>query len=83
MVLARDCEARMGGTWKVISVEEALPLKGSVDMRCIECHGAVRPHGTGSAGTTDWHFEHFERNHGCPRSDAFDGKKAMHLHPLE
>lgn len=60
---------------KEISVDEALRLWDQVRRRksnvpyfvCNKCNRPVRTHKAG--GYADAHFEHLERNPGCPQSD--------------
>jgi hypothetical protein len=79
--LALTAEIKSFGQWVEIGIEDALVRKGRA-MRCVECHGIVRPHEHARTNMTA-HFEHHEANAGCSRSSAFDGgEKRMHRKTL-
>jgi hypothetical protein len=69
---ATTCEIMSGSGWKVITIGEALTMRGRGRWpggRCIECHQPVRPHKLGTTGQAA-HFEHLDRSKGCTRSEA-------------
>jgi hypothetical protein len=70
------------GVWRLIGVQDALPLKGNVKMRCPECWGPVRPHEASADGLALAHFEHLQRHKGCSRGDCFEGVRSKHPHAL-
>jgi hypothetical protein len=56
-------EANIGGTWRVITVQQALDTV-ETDARCIECHEPVRAHKASVNGMAA-HFEHRDKNVRC------------------
>ena len=81
MPRSEKCEIPKGaGVWREISIHEALPLKGRVPMRCLECHGPVRPHAGAKDRSLDAHFEHLQRHPGCSLGDCFSGSRSVHPH---
>ncbi len=72
-------------TWITIHVTEALGLdrKQKQRLRCVDCHGRVKPVRVGPAGKPCAHFEHFRRHRGCSRGDCFDGTHTPHPNALE
>jgi uncharacterized protein with PIN domain len=71
--------------WITIQVDEALGY-GKIErqrLRCLECHGRVKPMSAGPGRVPCAHFEHFRRNKGCSRGDCFDGTRRTHPNPLE
>ena len=89
MARSVECEAeRMKRgivKWTVIRVDEALGFEeGKLRrLRCLECHGGVRPMSAGPGGVPCAHFEHFRRHKGCSRGYCFDGTARMHPNALE
>ena len=71
------CQVVAHGNWEGINIFLALKMPKTRIKRCIECHGRVRPHSTGSNGMKA-HIEHFERHRGCSRGDCFDGSSRPH-----
>ena len=71
--------------WITIKVGEALGYgkEERKRLRCLECHGRVKPMRAGPGGVPCAHFEHFRRHKGCSRGDCFDGTKRIHLDALE
>jgi len=74
-----ECEVKVWGDWKRLTLDQALELDPSHLKRCPECHGQVRLHKASIDGMVV-HFEHYERNQGCSLGDCFDGNPK--LHPL-
>jgi hypothetical protein len=69
---ATTCEVLSGSGWKVITVDDALAMRGRGRWdggRCVECHEPVRLHKEGTTGQAA-HFEHLSRNAKCSRSDV-------------
>jgi len=62
-----ECEVRTIEGWTVIGIEEYLKL-GHKGGRCEECKKPVRAHKRSVNGMAA-HFEHWERNRSCSRSD--------------
>jgi hypothetical protein len=60
--------------WVEVSVDEVLKLKArdpGLQLRCVECKMPVRVHrALLQAGSPTPHFEHYDRNPTCSRSDA-------------
>jgi hypothetical protein len=89
--MARSVECEVERTkhgkkkWTTIPVDEALGYerKDRQRLRCIDCHGRVKPMSAGPGGVPCAHFEHFRRNEGCPRGDCFNGTPRMHPNALE
>jgi len=71
-----ECEIKENGTWHVIGIDDALERRGDT-MRCIACHGPVRPHKKYSDGARA-HFEHMVQHTGCKISSAFGGAPSLH-----
>jgi hypothetical protein len=71
--------------WITIKVDEAVGYgkKERNRLRCLECHGRVKPMRAGPGGVPCAHFEHFRRNKGCSRGDCFDGTPRVHPSALE
>lgn len=69
------CEVLSGDRWQLMDIEEALPNRGAVEMRCPECKRPVRPHRAGTTGQAA-HFEHTEANPDCSLSP---GTRTAHL----
>jgi hypothetical protein len=83
MPLSEECEVRKNASaWRRIRVNDALPLKGKIAMRCVECGGAVRPHEAAKDGTNAAHFEHLEAHGGCSIGSCFSGIASAHPHPV-
>lgn len=61
------CEVRHGPIWISVTIDLALNLGRETVMRCIECHGALRPHRAGRDGVPSAHFEHLSRHKGCSK----------------
>ena len=81
MARSETCEIPRGAKlWREISVQDALPLKGRVKMRCPKCKGPVRPNESSAYGSA--HFVHFHRHKGCSLGDCFAGQKSEHPHPV-
>lgn len=76
------CELWANKSWHVITVEQALTSYAERDLRCIECHGAVRPHRASADGVMKAHFEHRIGHKGCSRGHYFDGDRRPHPKPL-
>ena len=57
------CEIEFADGWETIEIEEALRRRGE-PMRCLACHGAVRPHKEGTTGQRA-HFEHMKADKEC------------------
>jgi hypothetical protein len=76
-----ECEVKVGGDWKRLTLDQALELDPSRLKRCPECHGQVRLHKASIDGMVA-HFEHYERNPGCSLGDCFDGNPKLHPWPL-
>jgi hypothetical protein len=76
-----ECEVKVWGDWKRLTLAQALELDPSHLKRCPECHGQVRLHEASIDGMVV-HFEHYERNRGCSLGDCFDGNPKMHPWPL-
>jgi hypothetical protein len=66
-----ECEVKVWGDWKRLTLAQALELDPSHLKRCPECHGQVRLHKASIDGMVV-HFEHYERNRGCSLGDAPD-----------
>lgn len=64
-----DCEALIGGSWKLVSIQAA-KKHGKVLVRCPECKAAVKLYAKGKLRA---HAEHKKRFPGCSRGDCFDG----------
>ena len=77
------CELWANKTWHDIGIEDALTIYRERDLRCPECHGAVRPHKASEDGQMKAHFEHRIGHSGCSRGHYFDGQPARHPKPLE
>jgi hypothetical protein len=76
-----ECEVKVWGDWKHLTLDQALELDPSRLKRCPECHGQVRLHKASIDGMVA-HFEHYERNPGCSLGDCFDGNPKLHPWPL-
>ncbi len=77
------CEVKaLGSTWKNTGIEDALPQRGKVHMRCVECHGEVKPHRAWKNGRNRAHFEHVQKHTGCSYSRHFIGVRTKHPLPL-
>jgi hypothetical protein len=72
-------------TWIKVSVDEALEFDKleRQRLRCLECHGRVKPMSAGPGGVPCAHFEHFRRHKGCSRGDCFDGRHRPHPEALK
>ncbi len=57
------CEIETADGWETIGIDEALRRRGE-PMRCLVCHGAVRPHKEGTTGQRA-HFEHIKADKEC------------------
>ncbi len=74
MPLATDIEIKgTDGEWRRLSVALALGNRRQM-IRCVDCKGPVRLHGTSADGKQEAHAEHQSRWHGCPRSVGYDGQ---------
>lgn len=58
-----------------VSIALDMPFKPA--LRCIECHGPVKPHKQGINGMRA-HFEHLVGHPGCSLGTYFDGHKRPH-----
>jgi hypothetical protein len=78
------CEVRQapGATWEIIGIDEALELRKTAEMRCTQCHGAVRPHKGAHNGAFRPHFEHLVHHAGCPRCSRSQGPPTPHPSPV-
>ena len=81
--MIEDCELWANKTWHTITIDEALTSYAERQLRCPECHGAVRPHRASSDGTMQAHFEHRIGHAGCSRAHKFDGVERPHPKPLD
>jgi hypothetical protein len=68
-------EIKVGDAWQVITIEDALHLRGEV-MRCIACHGRVLPNREYSDGAQP-HFSHLQAFGYC----THDGDLPSPSHP--
>lgn len=82
-VMIEYCELWANKTWHSITVEQALTSYAERQLRCPECHGAVRPHRASSDGAMQAHFEHRIGHTGCSRAHKFDGSPRPHPKPLD
>ena len=76
--MSDTCELWANKTWHTISVEDALTKYAERDLRCPECHGAVRPHNASEDGGMQAHFEHKIGHTGCSLGSYFDGTRTLH-----
>lgn len=76
-----ECEIKLAGEWKKVSVEEARE-HGNVPRRCKQCHGPIVLMRAGPNGVPRAHAEHRPRNDGCPLSYRFDGNFRMSPYPV-
>ena len=54
-----ECEVKVWGDWKLLTLAQALELDPSHLKRCPECHGQARLHRASIDGMVV-HFEHYE-----------------------
>lgn len=80
--MSDTCELWANKTWHLINVEDALTKYAERELRCPECHGAVKPHKAAADGTTRAHFEHKVGHPGCSLGNYFNGIQAPHPKPL-
>ncbi len=76
------CEIWRPRAWRAVTVQYALSHPGGL-LRCIECHGAVRPHTAGPRGIPRAHAEHRVGHPGCSLGHYFDGTKTPHPNPVQ
>ena len=50
------CEIKFDGDWIRLNIEEVLEMTMRPLLRCVECHGVVRPHKEANNGMRA-HFE--------------------------
>jgi hypothetical protein len=83
MPLSTKCEILTDAGWKVVSIDKVIADRvtgrKTEDKRCVICHGRVRAHKAGAGAA---HFEHQQRNNGCPLSDRYDCTVPPMRHPL-
>ena len=74
------CEAKVPGHgWREYGVNHVLELDRPMETSCPECHGAVRPNGSGAEAF----FEHHDEHDGCSFAEKFGGVKRRHPHFLD
>ena len=79
--MSDTCELYANKTWRLITIEKALTSYAERDLRCPECHGAVRAHRASKDGAMAAHFEHKIGHSGCSRGHYFDGTPTLHPTP--
>ncbi|SDP77307.1 hypothetical protein SAMN05428967_3366 [Phyllobacterium sp. YR620] len=78
---ATECELWANRAWVAVTIEDVLSKFNGRIMRCMECHGSVRPHKEGVNGSVA-HFEHKDAHRGCSFSISFDGTRRVHPKPV-
>ncbi|WP_267422723.1 hypothetical protein [Methylobacterium sp. GC_Met_2] len=78
----QTCEAKVDGTWRSISLEEAKGVYAMAPKRCPACHGAVMLTGTLTAGAPR-NLVHRVAHTGCPRDPKrYSGTSSLHPRAL-
>lgn len=77
-----ECEIRLNGEWKKVTVEEARE-HGNVARRCFECYGPIVLMRAGPNGVPRAHAEHRPGHKGCSLGHYFDGTKAISPYRVE
>ena len=80
--MSQVCQLFANKAWHPISLEDALSKYSERDLRCPECHGALRVHKASKDGSMAAHFEHKVGHKGCALGSYFDGISRMHPRPL-
>lgn len=76
------CEMRDRLGWQRVHIDDAIVRRGEA-MRCVECHGPVKPFRAYRTGTRA-HFEHVVMNPGCStKPRTFSGRPSRHPHALD
>lgn len=77
----KECEIKIHGDWKLITIGQALKYDRNEVLRCPACHGRVSPHKASKSGHPA-HTEHYQAHSGCSRGGkGFNGKQTFHPNP--
>lgn len=77
----QTCEAKIAGSWHLVSLEEALSTHLTALKRCPTCHGPILINTFGKPARR--RFVHRRAHPGCPRiPKMYSGTPSRHPDPV-
>jgi len=83
MLDPQTCEVRIKGTWRSVSLDEAVRRYAEAVKRCPSCHGRVSINGAYSGPGFGKTMTHRRAHSGCPlKPGTFSGTPSLHPQAL-
>ena len=79
----QTCEVQIEGTWRLVSLDEAVSCYAEAIKRCPACSGRVSINGAYSGPSFGKTMRHWKAHSGCPlKPETYSGTPSLHPQAL-